>query len=253
LARLVTLAQLRTAAYRLCDVENAANRFPTSEVNTYINNGIAEFADVVIKNRGSSQFFENQTTIIMDGYHSVYPLPQDFFSLLHVQVNLSRSGGTTGDTNIQIREFTWAERAELSSSTPGWAGQPFAFMIHGGQAALALTTQGTIQTQYAIEFLPQPAAGLQIQVFYIPSMALLVNDYDTFDGINGWDEYPAIYAAIKMRRKDDLDTSDLKSDLADIKSRIEGMAAKRQRVGSARIQDIRKAWPQYAWRRRTTT
>jgi hypothetical protein len=251
MARLISLADLITSARRKADIQNALNRFPDSELTDYINAGIAEFVDLVIRNRGS-RYYEKPYVIVTDGQSIVYPLPFDFYQMTTVQVNLSHSAGTQGDVNIQLEEYTMRERAMLTSQTAGWCGQPFGFMLHGGTTAQAMTTQGTIPTQYAIELLPRAATNLYVTCYYIPSTPKLVNSIDTFDTLNGFDEYPATYAAMRCRRKDDLDTAELGADLASMKERIEALVPHRTRVGPSRVTDVRSDWSRVGWRTRST-
>jgi hypothetical protein len=252
MARLVRFDALKLKSRRKADLEFALQRFSDAEVGDYVNDGIAEYYDLLIRSsRGGNRLFENQFTITTDGLNTFYALPSDFYDILHAQANIGNNG-TIGDTNIPIRGFTMAERAELSSSTPGWAGQPFSYMLHGGTQQQAGTTQGTIPTQYAIELLPKPAAQIKVLLFYIPSCPLLVQDGDTLDSINGWDQYVAIWAAIEMRQKDDLDTGQLEGKLAAMRERIEALVPHRDRIGPSRVTDVRQQWPAWAWRRRRT-
>jgi hypothetical protein len=252
MARLVKLSDLRLKARRKADLENALERFPDSEVNDYLNDGVAEYYDLLIRSsRGGNRLFENQATIITDGLNTIYPLPGDFYDIVHAQANIGNNG-VLGDTNVPLSSFTMKERAELSSSTPGWNGQPFAYMLHGGTQQQPGTTQGTVPTQYAIEFLPKPAGAIRILIYYIPSCPLLANDFDTLDSSNGWDQYVAIWAAIEMRQKDDLDTSQLEGKLAAMRERIEALVPHRDRIGPSRVTDVRHQWPAWAWRRRRT-
>jgi hypothetical protein len=252
MARTRAYSDLILDARKMADVQNALTRFPDTEVGEYINQGVAEFVDLVIRNRGS-RYYESNYVIVTDGQSVVYPLPFDFYQMTTVQVNLSHSAGTQGDVNIQLEEYTMRERAMLSSQTAGWCGQPFGFMLHGGSTAQAMTTQGTAPvTNYGIEFLPRAATNLYVTCLYIPSTPRLVNSYDTFDGINGWEMYPAIWAAIRIRRKDDLDTAELKTDLAEMKERIEALVPHRTRVGPSRITDVRSDWSRVGWRTRST-
>ena len=50
--RTTTLGEMATNARRLADQENAIDRFPNSEVYTYLNSGIAELWDILIAVRG---------------------------------------------------------------------------------------------------------------------------------------------------------------------------------------------------------
>jgi hypothetical protein len=236
---------------KLADVENATARFPTTEVTEYINQGIAELYDLLVSARGVG-FYEKTVTIVTDGINTNYALPLDFYQLVMFQVNLGFSAGVsvTTDTNIALEQFMMHERPELSSSTPGWAGQPFKYRIHGGDPSQPNQVQGTINTGYTVELLPPPSANIKVQMFYVPSCPRLVNDNDVFDGINGWEEYAIFYAAMLMRYKDDLPADHMVAMLDRLKSRIMGLASHRDMTPQRTI-DVRTRWHYGSWRRRT--
>ena len=273
MARLRSLSDLILDARKLSDTQNALPRFPDSEVTIYINKGVSEFYDYVIRNRGT-RYYEKPYQLITTGgidinsppgqgfpgainngfsntFGTVYPLPQDFYQLTYVSVDLSRSAGAQGDVNVALQEYSMMEREALSSCWAGYQGQPFGFMLHGGTTQQAMTTQATVSTQYAIEFLPRPSSGLIIQIFYIPCAQFLIQPYDTIDSLGGLgEEYVSIWAAIRMRRKDDLDTAELQADLESIKERAAAIIPHRQRVGPSRITNVRDAFPGGSYRSR---
>ena len=247
MAKLRQLSDLRTDAYRMADLEGATSRFPTSEVNTYLNDGIAHFYDLLVRARGTG-YFEKNVTVLTDGVNANYSLPLDFFEIVLAQCNLGFTTGATADTNIALSQFNMRERPELSSYTPGWQGNPFSYRIHGGDPAQPNQVQSTINTGYTIELLPRPAAGMKVQIFYIPSCPNLVNDVDTIDTINGWDRYATVWAAILMRTKDDLPIDNLLAIQKEMRERITGMASKRD-TSSTRVTDVRYQFPGRGWRR----
>lgn len=94
------------------------------------------------------------------------------------------------------------------------------------------------------EYMPDEASGsepvesgLQMRIYYIPVCTKLVLDSDTFDGINGWEEYVIIDTAIKIRIKEDTDTSALERQLANVVNRILNLRSKRDRQRTTRIVD----------------
>lgn len=83
-------------------------------------------------------------------------------------------------------------------------------------------------------------AGLQIQLRYVPTLAPLVSDSDTFDGVNGWEEYVIVDAARKAAIKEESFelAGQLKADKADLKARIEAMAPDRDSGYGDRVNDV---------------
>jgi hypothetical protein len=227
---------------KLADVENATARFPTPEVTEYVNQGIAELYDLLVSARGVG-FYEKTVTITTDGISNNYALPSDFYQLVMFQVNLGYTTGAnlTSAVNTALEQFMMHERPELSSSLPGWSGQPFRYRVHGGDPSQPNQVQGTIPTGYTVEFLPPPSANIRIQLFYVPSCPRLVNPNDVFDGINGWEEYVIFYAAMLMRFKDDLSADHMIAMLDRIKSRVMGLASHRDMTPQRTI-DVRGRW-----------
>jgi hypothetical protein len=60
---------------------------------------------------------------------------------------------------------------------------------------------------------------------------------DTFDGINGWEEFVIVDAAIKCMIKQELGTQELEKQKKDLIRRIEAMAPNRDADAPACIKD----------------
>ena len=69
----------------------------------------------------------------------------------------------------------------------------------------------------------------------------LVNESDTLDGINGWEEYVVVDAARKMATKarDQMLVNELKEDRERLRERIKALAGKRDRHLPRRVVDVR--------------
>lgn len=248
MARTRQLSDLRNDAYKLADVENDTARFPNADVNELINQGIARVYDMLISGGGAGAYYEKPATITTDGINTTYVLPADFLRLQHIQVNLSNTAGTNGDTNQGLEPYLLSELPLLSSSSPAWIGQPFAYRIRGGSSSITNSTQGTIPTQYAIDLRPLPAANMLVSIWYIPSCPRLVNDTDTFDGIDGYELYAVAHAAKWMRYKDDLPVDHLLQLQKELKERIDSMAPHRD-ARPQRVTDVRRTWRNKHYRR----
>lgn len=83
-----------------------------------------------------------------------------------------------------------------------------------------------------------PTAGRTVWMYYIPMMTPLVDDSDTFDGINGWDEYIVIDAARKMMQKEESDTSELILEKQNFIKRINDSAPNRDASRPERVTDV---------------
>ncbi len=75
-----------------------------------------------------------------------------------------------------------------------------------------------------ILFQPTPAAGIVMQLWYIPRLPNLVYPTDILDGVSGWTEYVIVDMAIKGLIKEESDISALALDKADLSKRINATA-----------------------------
>ena len=93
------------------------------------------------------------------------------------------------------------------------------------------------------DFWPAPHGEYTINLAYVPCATVLVNSSDTFDGINGWEDYGTHWAARKMLLKEgDIEMANLVTqDMNKIGQRITNMAAERDQGASSRVQDARGA------------
>ena len=87
--------------------------------------------------------------------------------------------------------------------------------------------------------LPSPTNNSILKVRYIPTPPRLVNDTDTLDGILGFEDYVTTWAAILMRRKDDLDTAELMGDLVMHKQLIHTIAKRRDGSRPPKVSIVR--------------
>ena len=99
---------------------------------------------------------------------------------------------------------------------------PVAFRLQGSQMSL----------------LPVADGPYQVQHFYTPACARLVNDSDSFDGIDGWEEYAIWRAVAYVRQKEDLDISVAAGIMDRLRKRIEGLAPFRAQQNTERVTDV---------------
>lgn len=216
----------------------------TAEWNSNINASIQELYDRILTAYGEGYYSALDTTrkpyqFTTDGTNEMFPLPDGtstylmpdgvtsapaFYKLsgLEVQVNGSPTGWAT------LHPFTFIERNKYS--------------FPGLQSAYGL--RGRLKYRLEGNFLwlkPLPISGQVIQVRYAPRFVALVNDADTFDGINGWDEYAVIDAAIKALQKEESDVSVLLLQKAAFDKRLEEMTTIRDIGSPATVGDTRRS------------
>ena len=79
----------------------------------------------------------------------------------------------------------------------------------------------------------------------MPSCPLLVYDTDTFDGVNGWEEYIVVDVAIKALTKEESPTQELEAAKMALLKRIESSAPNRDAGMSGRVTDVHAIDPYF--------
>lgn len=223
MSRTRTLSQLREEAYRRADCEGAYDRHDRADVDRDLNQGGTRFWDELIAVRGA-EYFQTSADITTTADTSSYSLASfspRFYMLTGVR--LAETGGYT------LRKFDDHEEAGLrdTSNQVAW---PTHYQLRRTGAGVS-----------SLVILPEHEASLTLTVNYVPGWTDLVDDTDTFDGINGWEDYMIDYAARKMAIRDgerEL-AADLWADMQDAIGRIRRVAPKRDMNQARRVRDIR--------------
>ncbi len=225
MARPVSLTDMRTRARRYADMEQS--QFVTdAEVDAYLNDSLADLYDQLVAAYGEDYYMTSQVVTTIAGVAS-YTLPTAFYKLagvVRVDQNVSPERNL-GTLNRWERQELFATDNSLDFNYPRYR-----------------IVANTIQ------FSPPPAGGLTIRVFYIPVSPLLVNGTDTFDGINGFEDWAVLDTAIKMGDKEEMDTSALRARKERIERRIMDMGANRDANEPARVADV-SGWGYPWWNR----
>jgi hypothetical protein len=213
-------------AYELADNEDDQSppdpdRHPRTKVLRYVNQGCAELYDLLVEARGRTYYrsaspWSFTTTADTTMYTSSFPAA--FYRLISVRVS-------DGSVSEPLHPFTPLEEPELRTD-----GASAYFPTH-----YELRPTG-------IALLPEHTAGMTVTVEYIPAITDLTDAANSyFDGINGWEDYAALYAARKMATKDE--SFQLARELADqmaaMAERIKKLAPHRDAFRPRRLQDVR--------------
>ena len=214
MANTFTLAQLKTRARERSDMENSTF-ISDSELLSYINASHAELYDILVSK--FEDYYTIKTTTTVATGASTITLPSDFYKLRGVDFQL--------DTNtwVAVGKFNFIERNVLNRS-----------IVRRG-AGFRETQYRVIGGEIQIE--PEDSAHGEYRIWYTPLPTLLSADTDTVDGINGWEEYIVIDAAIKMLAKEESSTTHLEREKAAMLERIETMAANRDSGQPEKISD----------------
>ena len=240
----MTLGQIRLLSKQKADRVNS--QFITdSEWNTYINQSYFELYDILVQKYGNEYFVAPPVQFVTTGTSPIngaqfYPLPDGvtafldakgnsfvpkaIYKLLGVDLSL---GGTNNQAWITLKKFMFISRnryvyPQLTTNLLGVAG--LRYRLLGNQ----------------IEFIPQPANGQYIQLWYIPRMSTLLKDSDIADGVSGWTEYIAVDAAIKALQKEESDVTVLAAQKMALLDRIEAAAENRDAGEPETISDTRR-------------
>jgi hypothetical protein len=85
---------------------------------------------------------------------------------------------------------------------------------------------------------PTDSATGTYRLWYVPVYTPLVSDSDTIDGVNGWEEYVIVDAAIKMLAKEESSTTHLDQQKQALIDRVEQMAQNRDMDQPEVIADV---------------
>jgi hypothetical protein len=215
-----TLSDLRGDVRRRADIESALDRHPDADLTRYVNQGIAELYDLLIEARGRQYFRKAPplTITTAGGTTTRYALPPDFYRLISVR---SANQGQYPLAPFVAEDEPLLREEGLATDTP---------------------SHYEIQVGF-LELLPRHAAGRTIVVDYVPYATELVDDDDTFDGINGWEEYVVSWAAKKCAIKDDEPAvaAMLDGEMAMLRARVLKLSAGRDMGRAERVKDVRLA------------
>lgn len=212
----ITLAELRTQARQRSDMEKS-KFVKDSELNSYINNSIAELHDLLSEAYGSEYYVKLSSDIPVISGQDSYNLPDDFYELKGVDIKLSNDFFT-------VDRFNFNERNRYSTFG-AWTGSR------------------CINVKYRIvgdtvKLLPMPDQSATLRFWYVPTATILVNDSDTLKDYNAYSEYVIVDAAIKMMQKEESDVSVLLAQKQALIDRIRGKAMQRDASKSGQVSDI---------------
>jgi hypothetical protein len=217
MARKVTLLQLKTQSRIRAD-KVGSGFIQNDELIAYINSSACELYDLLVAAYGNDYFASTHTfaTVAND---SSYDLPDDFYKMIGLDYLIGNQDAIT------LKPYQFNERNKYRQGTY-WNA------ING-----AAGPRYKISTDQ-IQFMPIPDGAYNMELHYIPACPVLAIDADEFDGVNGWEEYIIVDAAIKMLQKEESDTSLLEKQKMKLEMRIAAMAENRDAGQSFRVSDV---------------
>lgn len=212
----VTLSDLRTRARRRADIEKSLF-VSDSELNQYINDSYLELYDLLVTKFEDYYAKDPYSFTIASGESSI-DLPSDFYKSLGVDRKIS------GTDYYPLDQFNFRNRnfKRLPSRRMGLYPS-IQYRIYGDK----------------LIFMPEDLCPGDYRWWYVPKATTMSSDTDTIDGVNGWEEYVVIDAAIKCLVKEESDISALQLAKNEIKRRIDEAALNRDAGETSEIQDVR--------------
>lgn len=228
MASAVPLTSLIQSVRRRANIENQSAFITDAEITEYLNAGLASLYDMLVQ-AGGQPWFRNSYTITTTGNTSSYALPPDFYVMQSVDCLLGNisSGGIPTITARPYMEF---ERNRYKYY-PGWLfGTPIYYRLQGQQ----------------ITFIPAPSGSFSVILNYYPTFVKLTNGDDSFDGVNGWEEYAVWKAVADCLGKDMSDPSYALGKAGELERKIVSMSELRDAGAPERMTESdADGWPNF--------
>lgn len=203
-----SLAALRLQAQQRADRVNS-NFVTVPEWNKYINQSATELQDIMITD------YEDYSLAVpyqftTDGSLNMYDIPADLYKLMGVDLGQAQNN----NARVTVHKFDFIERNRYVYPN------------------ITSTFLGVFNLRYRLmgdklHFIPTPASGQIVTLWYVPRLPIMLKDTDVLDGINGWTEYVIVDAAIKALQKEESDVSVLMAQKQALLDRIQSSAMNR--------------------------
>ncbi len=222
----VTLSELQARTRELADMETLApgSAFvDDAELTRALNRALRQLYNKLVIQRGDDYYAKTSTTQTTAGVPLV-ALPEDFFQLLTVIV----SDGT--GAFVDAPKFGVHDVAGLRTSENMIAGGIYLYRYRLNAAGL--------------ELLPTPRAAHDVTLYYVPTCPELKLAGDTFDGVNGWEDWACYAAAIDLLNKEESfeQAAALAAARGNLDVQIQALAGTRDAGRPESVQDTRLDW-----------
>jgi hypothetical protein len=200
-----------------------------AELDRYIDMSHAELYDILVGTY--EDYYTIGPVLVTVAGTNIIPVPNDLYKLIAIDLAVSNQP----DGWIPLRQFMMQERYKRSN-------------------LLRSSVMGLINVQYRlvgsqIILLPENQPNGTYRLFYVPKRTpcfTIAGQPDnqatgTIDGIQGWQQYVIIDAAIKCLRKEESDVNFLLAEKAALKERIEDIAVNRDAGSAQRVQDVSRS------------
>lgn len=217
-----TLTELRQNARRRADMEDSGNFISDAELDQYINDGWYELYDVMVASE--PRLFTVATTAFekIDGSDPYFSLPGDFYRLENL------ISGTGNQAKVCIRSHKDGRPSELRklASDTGHPVYAMRWVASDGTFRLYVYPESDGSSLF-MEYVPQPVTldAVMNGVLYLPGP---------------WFEYPELFAAASMLRKEESDVGNHLRRLSDLADKVRDEV---KNIDSTRPSSIRDITP----------
>lgn len=209
----VTLTTLRARVRELADmVGSSFVADSATSLDAFINAAADELYDLLILK--FEDYAQTSSAFVTVASVGTVALPAAFYKLDGIDLVM-------GGASYGLEKFTFRERNRLQAVNGCPQDLP-SYRLEGNNIRLR----------------PTPMAVYSGTIWYRPTRTLLSDGAHVLDGVNGWEEYVAIAAAIRCLLKEESDVSGLMALLAMEKQRIEEASKDRDQATSSRIVDV---------------
>jgi len=179
MARNITLGILKTMIREQADMVSSS--FITeAELNRYVNNSCAELYGLLVRAYGED-YYMSETSVVVPANSESVALPAGFFKLLQVEIR------PASQRPILLRQFMLRDK---NNYVAGSGNYNYRYRIMGSKI-----------------FLDQkPKSDLTLYMYIVPAFTDMTLDADSFDFINGWEDYVIADVCMKVlaKQQDDL-------------------------------------------------
>lgn len=210
MALTVTLAYLKEQVRARADQQNS-QFVQDAELVDFINGSVSALYDLLVET-AEDYYMASQVIPIVQGTNE-YALPTNFYKTLGVDYLVNNKPVPMSRFNFRDRHlYNYLDaRPEIVR-----------YAIWGNQ----------------LVFKPQAPRIASVTLWYVPAITKLAADTDVLDGVNGWEEYAILDAAIKCMIKEESDPTALMTQQAAVKERIKTMSKDRDQGEPKTTTDI---------------
>jgi hypothetical protein len=187
-----------------------SNFYTSQEMVSMISQSYKELYDKIITAYGDDYYLATPYTWTTIQNQQLYPLPNDFYKSLLVEVALNPQDP---NSYVTIKQFMLRQKNLFNYPNQ-------------------YTMYGITNIRYRLEgnnlfIVPQTQGAQTLRMWYAPRPSQLIFLTDLVDGVSGWEEYIVADVCIKMLAKEESDVSVFAAQKKDMDKRLDEMAKNR--------------------------